>query len=204
MIRIFQKFRPQPKSESWEDYFHGNETLIWEGHPAEGIKGTFGMVFMSLFGLPFLFGGLATFFGAFGFAFMGGVSGIGGGLFMLVFSLPFLCVGFGLVFGSWILAYYSSHFVRYALTNKRAYIAKSWWNHTMESYPILPNSHIELEEGRFDTVYFFTERSRDSDGDLITTKVGYEHIANGMEVYRLLREVQAKAVEKYGEVPDTK
>ncbi len=203
MKGLLSRLKPSPKRARWEDYFHGRETLIWEGHPAEGIKGSLSMVFLSLFGLPFLLAGLATFFGGFGFAILGGVTGIGSGIMMVAFSLPFMAIGFGLVFGTWIGTYYSAHFVRYALTNKRAYIAKSWWDHSMESYPILPNSNVELKEGRFDTVYFFTEHGRDSDGDKTTKKIGFEYIENGMEVYRLLRDVQAQAAARYGEGPET-
>jgi len=204
MRRLINRIKPQPTTESWEDYFHGRETLLWEGHPAEGIKGSFGMIGLSIFGVPFLAAGLGVFGMAIAAMFSGErLAAFGGGLFMMFFSLPFIGAGVGLVFGTWFVSYYSSHFVRYAITNKRAYIAKSWWQHTMESYPIKADNNIELQQGRFDTVYFFTEVTTDSDGDLQRNKIGFENIANGMDVYKLLRDVQAKAAEKYGTEPQT-
>ncbi|MFQ1699430.1 hypothetical protein ACJ5NV_02430 [Loktanella agnita] len=196
MIGLLQRIKPKPKSEHWEDYFHGRETLLWEGKPEPGGRTSVGMIFMTVFGLPFLFTGLATFGTGLAGIFSGDVNNLGGGIFMVLFALPFVGAGAALVFGPWITNRYAHQLIRYAVTNKRAYIATSWWQHTMQSYPITGDNSIELQEGRFDTVYFFTEVTTDSDGDRKRRKIGFEHIANGMAVYKLLRDVQAKAIER--------
>ena len=196
MIHLLNRIRPKPKSEHWEDYFHGRETLLWEGKPEPGGSKSFGMIFLSLFGMPFLLAGLGTFGTGFSGFFTGSLVGFGGGIFMIFFSLPFICVGAGLVFGPWIAARYGHQFIRYALTNKRAYIATSWWHHQMQSYPIKADNSIDLKEGRYDTVYFFTEVTTDSEGDTKRRKIGFEHIKDGMAVYKLLRDVQAKAIDR--------
>lgn len=196
MINLLRRLKPQAPTKGWEDYFHGREELLWEGHPATGFKGTWGMVFMSLFGLPFFGAGVLALTTGLASIFSGTLSDFAMGLFVVLFSVPFLLVGLGLVFGTWIAMYYAPHFIRYAVTNKRAYIATSWWNHRIESYPIREDTFFELDQGRFDTVYFHLKISRDSDGDRTETKIGFEHIENGMEVYQLLRDVQAKEIEK--------
>lgn len=196
MLRLFALIKPSPKSQNWEDFFHGRETLLWEGKPEPGIKNKPSMIFLSLFGLPFLAAGIGTLGGGISTLATGGAGGVGMGLMMIVFSLPFITVGFGLVFGTWIAGFYAHQFTRYALSNKRAYIATSWWSHTMQSYPITPDTQFELEEGRFDTVYFFTKTVRDSDGDRREKKVGFRQIKEGMAVYKLLRDVQAEAIER--------
>lgn len=196
MIGLLNRIKPKPKSEHWEDYFHGRETLLWEGKPEPGGTKSFGMILLSLFGIPFLLAGLSVFAGGFVGLFSGGVVGMGGGIFMMVFALPFICVGAALVFGPWITARHRHKFIRYALTNKRAYIATSWWHHQMQSYPIEADSNIELQEGRYDTVYFFTDVISNSKGDEMRRKIGFEYIKGGRAVYKLLRDVQAEAIER--------
>ena len=82
--------------------------------------------------------------------------------------------------------------VRYALSNKRAYIATNWWSRKLEAIPILPSGTITLENGK--DVYFRTEVCQDSDGDRTTQRMGFENIEDAKEVYRLMRDVQDNAV----------
>ncbi len=194
ILRLYDRLKPKPKSLAWEDYFHGHETLLWEAAPASRMIFTPGMLFMSVFGVPFLGAGLYTFGSAFA-QFSGGLqlSNILLFIFLLAFSVPFICVGFGLVFGIWLAAKYRPHFVRYGLSNKRAYVATSWWNHTMESYPILAQSYIALEQGRLDTVWFLRRQNVDDDGDRQTEKIGFEGLEDGTEVCKLLRQIQEQA-----------
>ena len=60
-------------------------------------------------------------------------------------------------------------------------------------YPILPATALELEPGkRASTVWLHARLERDSDGDLGTTKAGFENIADGARVFHLIRELQGK------------
>ena len=50
--------------------------------------------------------------------------------------------------GAWIISSLSPRLVRYALSNKRAYIATSWWHYKMETYPINHDNDTALERGK--------------------------------------------------------
>ncbi len=194
LVDLIKRLQPTPKSTRWEDYFHGDEELLWSASPVRTLNWTWGMVGMSLFGLPFLFAGLGTFsFGILALFDDSEHASLIGAIGLTAFSLPFMAVGIGLTIGTWVMASLSPHFVRYALTNKRAYIATAWWQHKMESYPIAADNYTALEHGKGDTVYFAKMTERDSDGDKTTSRIGFENIANGDAVYALLRDLQQKA-----------
>jgi hypothetical protein len=179
-------------AKAWEDYFQPGEKLLWEGAPLPGVRGCAKIIGMALFGLPFLvIGG--------GLCIAGLVAVFGGqtltekglGLFLTLFSLPFVGVGVFLVIGQWYAAAQSHRRIRYALSTRCAYVAKSWWTQSIESYPILPASSIGLEKGQTaDSVWFHARDEKDSDGDRSTTRIGFEHIADGDSVYRLIRSIQ--------------
>lgn len=178
--------------ESWEAYFDPGERLIWQGAPVPGVHVGPGGIFLSLFGLPFLLAGLGVFFGGIYALFRGdaGFMDGAGGLFAMVFALPFICVGGLLTSWPWVRGPLEARRVRYALTDRRAYVAKRFFKRSMESYPIVPEAPLELERGKTDSVYFHTYHTRDSDGDTTVNRVGFENIAEGEEVYGLLRRIQ--------------
>ena len=181
----------RPEADRWDDYFEPGERLLWQGAPEPGLKMAPLMVFLSLFGVPFLGAGVAVFAsGLHQAAQLDSASGVGFGLFLTVFGLPFIAMGAGLVFGPWYAALTAHRKVRYALSDRRAYIAKSWWNHTLESYRIRPDEPVELVQGRNDTVWFHVGDEVDSDGDRATRRAGFENIADGRKVYGLLRAIQ--------------
>ncbi len=189
ITHVFQR----PKHDRWDDYFEPGETLLWQGAPEPGIKSFWATLFLSIFGIPFFGGGLMT--AGTGFASFFGDSngfGIGMGIFLLAFSVPFLCVGAGLTIGSWLAAMYSHRFTRYALTNKRAYIANSFYRHSIKSFRIRSDDVVTLTQGRFDDVKFKTVHDRDSDGDKTTHQIGFDGIANGREVYQMIRKIQSE------------
>lgn len=179
-------------ADTWEDYFQPGEALLWEGTPKPGVHGKAKIIGMALFGLPFLVIGGGTCVG--GLTMLVGWQvwqDIGLGLFMVAFSVPFAGLGAFLVFGQWIAATQAHRRTRYALSSRCAYIAKSWWNHSIESYPILKGTPVGLEKGRSaDTVWFHVRSEKDSDGDRSTTRIGFDNIADGDSVYRLLRSIQ--------------
>jgi hypothetical protein len=173
-------------ADRWEDFLDPGEKLLWQGAPAPGLRITLPMVGLSLFGLPFLAAGLGTF--GFGLVqLLGGRSLAEGGtgLFLIAFSAPFAGVGGLMVFGTWYKAAHRR--VRYALSTRRAYVATSWWKRRLESYPISPDTPLELERGPTDSIWFRTETRPNSD---TTTRVGFENITEGERVYALLRRIQ--------------
>ena len=61
----------------------------------------------------------------------------------------------------------------------------------LEIYPILKSTSVGLQKGRrADTVWFHVRSEKDSDGDLSTTRIGFENIADGDKVLSLIRGIQ--------------
>ncbi|WP_309667155.1 hypothetical protein [Tabrizicola sp.] len=176
----------------WQDYFQPGETLLWEGAPKPGVHGKVKIIALALFGLPFLIIGLGVFATGVGMAFGGKTWGdIGLGLFFAAFAVPFAGVGALMVVGQWWAAARAHAKIRYALSSRAAYIAKTYWTHSIESYPILKSTATGLEKGRSaDTVWFHVRSERGADGDRSTTRIGFDNIADGDSVYRLIRSIQ--------------
>jgi hypothetical protein len=179
-------------ADTWQTYLQPGESLLWEGAPLPGIHGKAKLIGLALFGLPFLIIGL-------GMAGTGivmltsahALADFGLGTFITAFSLPFAGIGAFLVIGQWIMAAQAHRKVRYALSTRCAFIAQSYWKRSLQAYPILPGTAVELETGgSADTVWFHARKERDSDGDRTTTKVGFENIADGEAVFRLIRSIQ--------------
>ena len=90
-----------------------------------------------------------------------------------------------------VLLWQGAHkFPRYALTNKRAYLATSFSKHSLATYAIAADDVVTLTQGRTDNVHFKTIHDRDSDGDRTTQKIGFDNIKEGQEVYALIRQIQ--------------
>lgn len=188
---MITRLTPPPAYDRWEDYFEPDEKLVWQGQPEPGLKSPLAVIALSIFGIPFLLAGMFTAAQGVSALFdQGGTWGIGGGLFFIAFSVPFLMAGLGMTFGSWLAALYGNRYIRYALTNKRAYIAKSFIKHALATYTIKPDDIVTLEQGRFDSVKFKTVHGRDSDGDKTTETIGFDWIKDGPKVYQLVREHQ--------------
>ena len=188
MIRRF--FEP-PKHDRWDDYFEPGEVLLWQGAPEPGPHSYIGTIAISAFGIPFFIAGLTTAGMGLGRLFaVSGVSDFGTGLFLTAFSVPFLGVGTAMTFGTWLYAANSHKFTRYALSNKRAYLATSLFRHSIATYTIAADDPVTLVQGRTDSVRFKSISARDSDGDVTFQKVGFENIKDGPEVYALIRQIQ--------------
>ena len=175
----------------WQRYFDPDERLLWQGRPVPGLGIDLPTCGLALFGLPFLGGGIFMMVTAVRDAM--GASGIDndfGPLGLFVFSLPFSAIGFGLVFGIWWYQYRLRKTARYAVTNKRAYIAHQVWNRKLEVHPIHPEAEITMEEGRTTSVTFAVKRWTDSDGDRQKQEHSFLYLEDGEVVYDILRKVQ--------------
>ena len=178
---------------TWDAYFEPGEKLLWQGKPVRGVRPGWGGLFLSAFGMPFFLAGwglmIASIFGI--EIEQDGIGELGGRIFLFFFSIPFAAIGTGLVLGPWLAGPWAARNVRYALSNKRAYIAKKLFTRTMETYVIRPEDPLEITQGRgVDSVKFHVRMGRDSDGDKTTDKIGFDNIADGEEVYHLIRKIQ--------------
>jgi hypothetical protein len=182
------------RSSIWSPHFRPSETLLWEGSPVPGFHQRGKSLFLMIFGLPFLIIGIAVFVaGLHQLTQAPTLSDPGSAIFLTAFGVPLGAIGGFLVFGPLIEARTAARHVRYALTNRAAYVARSRLGRKLSVYPILPHTALELERGRrASTVWLHARLERDSDGDLGTTKAGFENIAEGEKVYHLIRELQGK------------
>jgi hypothetical protein len=172
-----------------------DETILWEGSPVHGFHRRGQAIFLMVFGLPFLGIGVSLFFyGLWQLPKSATLSDAGLALFVTAFSLPFAAFGAFLVLGPIIEARATARDIRYALTNRAAYVIRSGRFPSLKVYPITPTTALELEYGaRASTVWLHARLERDSDGDLGTTKAGFENIAEADTVFALIRDLQGKA-----------
>jgi len=184
MARNVGKSRPMKNNDSnrWEDYLDSGEKLLWQGAPGTGFRFTVMGLLLSVFGVFFL--GFAVFW-------IYLTANLGDGLVFSILGVPFLLVGLWLVAGHWFLDVYRRKHARYALTNKRALIARTSFGRRMESYPIDASSDIQLVSGALDTVYFAQNIFRGKNGTT-TVNIGFRYIPDGQVVFNLLREVKGE------------
>jgi hypothetical protein len=170
------------------------ETVLWEGAPVPGFHRRRLTFFLMLFGLPFLLIGVALFFySLLLYPQAAGVTDGGNALVTTAFSLPFAAFGAFLVFGPVIEARTAARYIRYMLTNRAAYVIRTGQFPSLKVYPILPGTALELETfRRAGTVWVHARLERDSDGDLGTTKAGFENIAEAEKVFAMIRDLQGK------------
>lgn len=169
-----------------------NETLLWEGAPVPGFHQRGKAIFLMVFGLPFLIIGIACFFfGLHRLTQATTLSDAGLALFLTAFALPFGGIGAFLVFGPLVAARTAHRDIRYALTTRAAYVIRQGRFPSLKTYPILPSTALELEPGtRAGTVWLHARLERDLDGDLGTTKAGFENIAEAEKVFGMIRDLQ--------------
>jgi hypothetical protein len=94
-----------------------------------------------------------------------------------------------LVIAPLIAAHVTARHVRYALTNRCAFVLRDWPVNRIEIYPILPASEVSLRKGRkADTLWFHTRTEDASDPTI--TPIGFEHIPDGPQVLALVQSIQ--------------
>jgi hypothetical protein len=107
-----------------------------------------------------------------------------------LFGLPFVVVGLYETIGHFFYDARIRARTRYALTNRRALIALDGKKPSLKSWPIQPDTVVDFEEGVEATIHFATDSTKDSEGSWTHTRVGFELIADGDQVYRLIRQIQ--------------
>lgn len=170
------------------------ETVLWKGAPVPGLHQRGKAALLMMFGLPFLIIGVALFFyGLYELPRSETLNDAGLAALTTAFGLPFAALGAFLVFGPLIEARTASRDIRYVLTSRAAYVQRTGRFPNLKVYPILPATALELEPGtRADTVWLHARLERDSDGDLGTTKAGFENIAEADRVFAMICDLQGK------------
>ncbi|MEX0302823.1 MAG: aspartate carbamoyltransferase catalytic subunit [Leisingera sp.] len=173
-------------TDSWAGILDDGEDIIWQGRPEGGISMRPFSIFEAVFGL---------FFAGFALFWMTQAAKAGGSFWM--FGLLHFSVGVGIVFHAVLWSAFVRRNSWYTLTNRRAFIATSLplMGRRLKSYPLTGDTPLELVDGQPASV-FFAERTKRGKNGSYTVPVGFERIAEGREVYRMMREIQAEALKR--------
>ena len=129
-----------------------------------------------------------------GFALFWMVLAASAGGFFWAFGLIHFSVGIGISFGALFWSAYRRRNTWYTLTNKRAFVASELplKGRKLKSYPITETTVLEFDNATPATIHFAEETRRGQNGTS-QVKIGFERIADGSTVYRLIRDVQKGA-----------
>ena len=193
MSVIRREGSPEPKQpQGWGPYLDRGEKILWEGAPNQGLRARGSDIGKSVFGIFFF--GFAVFWVYMASSLSRGAPSAAGldvfGMIFPLFGLPFVTVGAYMLFGQYFWKAHVRKHTRYALTDKRAIVAKSAWGRSLRSYEIGPSTQVEYKPGPESTIWFAEEERRGSKGRRYTVKKGFEYITDGDEVYRLIRRIQ--------------
>ncbi len=164
----------------WGDILDPGETILWQGRPDGAVVLKLSNIAMLVFGL--FFAGFALFWMV--------LAARAGGMFWM-FGLIHFSVGIGIAFGALFWSAYRRRHSWYTLSNRRAFIATDLplRGKRLKSWPITPVSMLELVDGALGSVHFAQATKRGKNRSY-RVKVGFERIADGSRVYRLMRNIQ--------------
>ncbi|MEP3525110.1 MAG: hypothetical protein ABJN24_06760 [Hyphomicrobiales bacterium] len=145
-------------NNGWSDYFYDGEKLLWEGQPDTRI------FLMSLGDKYRLI--LAVLWVLFLIYFYNESFDEGALVLVRFFQgLPlwalFLLIGAAVYFtiGRWIMDSYIRRHTIYAISNKRAFIARSAFGKKLDHLPILPTMKIDIAQGELGAITFMEKKS---------------------------------------------
>ncbi|MEL7091726.1 MAG: hypothetical protein AAFN94_08335 [Pseudomonadota bacterium] len=164
--------------DEWQGLLDPDERIIWQGKPSGRVQ----LEFESVFSVIFMAAWTAL------------------PLFALIAQpkadmliIPVLFVGIGAYFfvGQHFWAAFQRRRTFYTLTNTRAFIGHAaLTGRTLDSYPITPDTPLQLDEGRARAVWFATGPKARNFSNEGTAPIGFERLEDPRAVYQLLRNVQ--------------
>ncbi len=178
--------------EAWEDFLFEGETLLWQGAPGTGPRPTKLGIVLTVIGVIFMyyFGRLAmrTLFS--------GIDDSGVMILGAIAALMFV-LGLWMAVGIWLLDIRKRKAIRYALTNKRAFVANALTGRNMLTFALVPMYRPLLLKGSMDEVTFGEEDWFDGNGTKTKRAISFKYLKDGQEVYDILTkvsiEIDAKA-----------
>ncbi len=168
--------------EAWQDFLFEGEELLWEGAPGTGLRPTkFGVVLTVLGAL------IMYFFGPVAVRALSSGSGSSEALIIGGLAAAMFLLGLWMAVGIWLLDIRKRKATRYALTNKRAFVARAFAGRNMLTYAIKPHYRPLLLKGWTDEVTFGEEDWFDhKTGAKIQRAISFTFLKDGQEVYDLI------------------
>ncbi len=173
------------RGEAWQDFLFEGEELLWQGAPGTRPRPTKAGVILTVIGVFFIyqFGPMALYALLFGADDVHGVVAGGFGAFMFL-------LGLWMAVGIWLLDIRKRKATRYALTNKRAFIASALAGRKMLTFALVPHYRPLLIKGMMDDVSFGEEDSFDRKTGAKTKRaISFQYLKDGKEVYDILTKV---------------
>lgn len=164
----------------WDGILDDGETILWQGRPEGGFHLTAGRIFEALFGLAFA-----------GFALVWMVLASNGPGGFWAFGLIHFSVGIGVTLHALVWPGFRRRHTWYTLTDRRAFIATDLpiKGRSLKSFPITPDTVLQLEDGAPGTIWFAHEYRRTKKGSR-RVDIGFERIDAAREVLRLMTGIQ--------------
>ncbi len=169
--------------DAWQNILDPGERIVWQGHPDTAV---------AIKPRNYLLLGFALFFTSFAVIWMILAAQAGG--FFWTFGLIHFAVGSGLIWASLFWGSYRRKRTWYTLSDRRAFIATELpiRGRSLRSFPITDTTMLEFEDGNPASI-FFAQETRLSRHRNYTVPIGFERIADGPAVYKLMRDVQTGA-----------
>ncbi|KAJ56132.1 hypothetical protein ACMU_10275 [Actibacterium mucosum KCTC 23349] len=175
-------------SSQWDMFLDSDEAIVWEGAPRRSV---FLLSSNDLILIPFslLWAGFALFWNL-------GVWNIGAPFYFKLFGLPFLVAGAYITVGRFFVSAAARRRTRYALSNKRAFIATSLFSETLQEMPITKSMPLELVPGTNGKVTLGpkTVNARQWNASLTwsgkSNDFAFENIGDAQSVYQMIRNIQ--------------
>jgi len=168
--------------DPWEGILDEDEKIIWQGRP-DG-KVTLGIAHFAGAAFGLLFAGFALVWMM--------LASMSGGFFWM-FGLLHFAVGLGIAGGALFGPAFRRRHTWYTLTDQRAFVATDlpFMGRKLNSYPITSKTRLTYQDNDPATITFHTEFRTTKNGSR-RIEIGFERIADGAKVYRLMRDTQER------------
>ena len=167
-------------TRSWDDILDEDEAILWQGRPDPKARVRLPSLALVVFGVAFA-----------GFALYETLGAVLEGRFAWRYALIDLPIGLAVIYGALLDTPLKYRRTWYSLSNKRAFIATDFplGGRHLASFPIDRDTSLTLEQGKRDNLFFATEEYRVR-GRKRTRRIGFESLADGTQVYHLMRDLQ--------------
>ena len=170
----------QSSPSVWQNILDQEEVIRWQGRPDPTVIWNWSHYVTLVFGLALS-----------GFALIWMILAAQEGGWFWMFGLIFFVFGISIMIGPPYWRPYLRSKSWYVLTNKRALIATDMpiLGRKINSYPITPQTPLELDKKYGSSVYFATRTERSTRGSY-KVKIGFELLDDAPQVYNLMSEIQ--------------